>query len=87
MTSRLPKAALCVALSILAVPASAQAEEPAKPAPAPEKEQEEKVEKAEKVEEKKICKRIAADAASRRRTKVCLTREEWKNFNRDQRRN
>jgi len=84
MNSRLPKAALCVALSILAAPAFAQAEEPAKPAPAPEKEQEEK---AEKVEEKKICKRIAADAASRRRTKVCLTREEWKNFNRDQRRN
>ena len=85
MNSRLPKAALCVALSILAVPAFAQAEEPAKPAPAPEKE--EKEEKAEKTEEKKICKRIAADAASRRRTKVCLTREEWKNFNRNQRRN
>ncbi len=41
----------------------------------------------ETAEQKKICKRIAADMSSRRRTKVCLTRDEWKTFNRDQRRN
>ena len=80
MIARLPKAALVVALPILAVPAFAQEEQPA---PAPEEQVEETEEKAE---EKKICKRIAADAASRRRTRVCRTREEWKNFNRDQRR-
>ncbi|MEO0417566.1 MAG: hypothetical protein AAF249_01785 [Pseudomonadota bacterium] len=80
MIARLPKAALVIALPILAVPAFAQDEQPAPT-------QEEQVEEAEeKAEEKKICKRIAADAASRRRTKVCRTREEWKNFNRDQRR-
>lgn len=80
MIYRLPKAALLVALPMLAVPAFAEPE--SEPAPAIEK-----AEEAEKVEEKKICKRIAADAASRRRTKVCRTREEWKNFNKQQRRN
>lgn len=35
----------------------------------------------EAVEEERICRRIRTDMASRRATKVCLTREEWREFN------
>lgn len=77
MTLRLPKAALLFALPMLAVPAFAAQEEPDQPAPPSEE--------VEKAEEKKICKRISAQAGSRRKTKVCRTREEWKTFNQDQR--
>lgn len=77
MITHLPKAALLVVLPLLAAPAFA----------APDVEPETETEKTEQVEEKKICKRIATETSSRRRTKVCLTREEWKTFNRDQRRN
>ncbi|MEM9312401.1 MAG: hypothetical protein AAGA34_13245 [Pseudomonadota bacterium] len=82
MIYRLPKAALLLALPLLAAPAFAQPETEDKT------EDSEKVEKVEEAaEEKRICKRIAADMSSRRRTKVCLTRDEWKTFNKDQRRN
>ena len=85
MIYRLPKAAFLFALPLFAAPAFAQPETEDKT------EDREKVEKVEKVEEtaeeKRICKRIAADMSSRRRTKVCLTRDEWKTFNKDQRRN
>lgn len=50
----------------------------------PEEAETEKVEKAK--EEKKICRRITEGMGSRRKVRVCLTREEWKNFNADQRR-
>jgi hypothetical protein len=40
----------------------------------------------EKAEPKKICKRISAQAGSRRKTKACLTREDWATFNENQRR-
>ncbi|MEP2736505.1 MAG: hypothetical protein ABJP34_09410 [Erythrobacter sp.] len=33
-------------------------------------------------EEKRICRRIRADASSRRKTKVCMTSVEWRKFNR-----
>ncbi len=84
MTLRLPKAALLLALPALAVPAFAQSEEPDQPAPKPD--MSEKMDEVEKSEEKKICKRISAQAGSRRKTKVCKTREQWKTFNQDQRR-
>ncbi|MEM7700891.1 MAG: hypothetical protein AAF251_03035 [Pseudomonadota bacterium] len=82
MIVRLPKA-VTLALGALAFATFAPASVFAEPTPTEDAEEEKTEEKAE---EKKICKRIAADAASRRRTKVCRTREEWKNFNRDQRR-
>lgn len=34
-----------------------------------------------KVEEKRICRRIRIDASSRRATRVCKTKEEWRLFN------
>ncbi len=34
-----------------------------------------------KVEEKRICRRVRLDAGSRRGTKVCKTKEEWREFN------
>ena len=76
MTLRLPKAALLIALPIFAAPAVAQ-EQPTPPAPP--------AEETEQVEEKKICKRIEAQMGSRRKTKVCKTKEEWKAFNQEQR--
>ncbi|MEL7445144.1 MAG: hypothetical protein AAGK02_04940 [Pseudomonadota bacterium] len=38
-------------------------------------------EKDDKPEAKKICRRIRVDASSRRPSKVCLTTEEWREFN------
>ena len=34
-----------------------------------------------KAEEKRICRRVRLDASSRRGTKVCKTKEEWRVFN------
>lgn len=84
MTLRLPRAALLMALPLLAVPAFAEPETPGDDAP--ETEASEKTEDNGEATEKKICKRIAAQAGSRRATKVCRTREEWKTFNEEQRR-
>lgn len=50
----------------------------------PDKEKTEKVEEAK--EEKKICRRITEGMGSRKKVKVCLTRDEWKAFNSNQRR-
>jgi hypothetical protein len=76
MTLRLSRAALFLALPILAVPAFAEPQEPAEDAP----ETEESAQK-EEAEEAKICKRVATEMGSRRRTKLCKTREEWKAYN------
>lgn len=71
---RLLQALALACLPIAATAAFAAEPEPAeKPAPAKEDVKEAK-------EEKKICKRIAADMSSRRRTKVCKTRAEWKQY-------
>lgn len=78
MIKSFSKGAMLAVLPILAVPAFAEPET---------EEKSEKTEETKEAEEELICKRIAADAASRRRTKVCRTREEWKTFNKDQRRN
>ena len=37
--------------------------------------------KESKAEEKRICRRVRLDASSRRATKVCKTKEEWRLFN------
>ena len=82
MTLRLTTAALLAALPILAVPAFAQADDPAEPAPtenAPVEKDDEAETEAE-AGERKICKRIMAQAGSRRTTKVCKTLEEWKAY-------
>lgn len=50
----------------------------------PDKAEAEKVEEAK--EEKKVCRRITEGMGSRRKVKVCLTRDEWKDFNANQRR-
>ncbi|MEL6528668.1 MAG: hypothetical protein AAGK01_05490 [Pseudomonadota bacterium] len=34
-----------------------------------------------KAEEKRICRRVRLDASSRRGTKVCKTKDEWREFN------
>jgi len=34
-----------------------------------------------KVEDKRICRRVRLDASSRRATKVCKTKDEWRAFN------
>lgn len=47
----------------------------ADPAPAPT------AEAQEAQEERRICRRVRLDAASRRGTRVCMTREEWRTFN------
>ena len=52
--------------------------EPAEPAPAPAAIE---VPAIEPVEEERICRRIRTDASSRRATRVCLTREGWREFN------
>ncbi len=46
----------------------------------PQAEAGEGAEKA-KVEDKRICRRVRLDASSRRGTKVCKTKEEWREFN------
>lgn len=33
-------------------------------------------------EEKRICRRISEQMNSRRKTKVCMTKQEWREFNR-----
>ena len=82
MTLRLPKGAFA-ALSVVAVLTFAPAGAFAEPT---ETEETDAVDDKDKAKEKKICKRISAQAGSRRKTKVCRTREEWKTFNQDQRR-
>ncbi|MEM6857834.1 MAG: hypothetical protein AAF559_08175 [Pseudomonadota bacterium] len=76
MTKILPKVAFITALSILSVPAFAEPDTPSEAPPATEE-----AEKEMEAKEKEICKRIAAQAGSRRKTKVCKTREEWKAYN------
>nr|WP_298927632.1 hypothetical protein [uncultured Erythrobacter sp.] len=34
-----------------------------------------------KAEEKRICRRVKLDMSSRRATKVCKTKDEWRDFN------
>ncbi len=38
--------------------------------------------KAAKAEDKRICRRVSMDMSSRRKEKVCLTKEQWVEFNR-----
>ena len=73
MTLRLPHLAIIAAASLIAIPASAE----------PDEQETEAVEAEEEKakEEKKICKRIATSAMSRRRTRVCMTRDEWQAYN------
>ncbi|MDJ0641342.1 MAG: hypothetical protein QNJ15_00860 [Erythrobacter sp.] len=72
------------ALAAVAAPAAALLLSAPAFASDPEQAETEKVEKAK--EEKKICRRVTEGMGSRRKVKVCLTREEWKNFNAEQRR-
>ena len=73
-----------IAFAAVAAPAAALLLAAPALADDPEAEKEEKVEQAK--EEKKICKRITEGLGSRRKVKVCRTREEWKAFNAEQRR-
>ncbi|MBV7259896.1 hypothetical protein [Erythrobacter crassostreae] len=81
------RAAAPIAL-LLAVPAlAAQPEDQAKGVEAAEAteagKKEESVPTAEPKakEEKRICRRVRTDASSRRATKVCKTKNEWREFN------
>jgi len=85
MTLRLAKAALFIALPVIAVPAFAEPET-VEDKVVEDKTEETKEEAEKKAEPKKICKRISADMSSRRKTRVCRTREQWKTFYKDQRR-
>ncbi|WP_299192425.1 hypothetical protein [uncultured Erythrobacter sp.] len=53
--------------------------EPATPAPAPAPIEIPAIEAPE--EEERICRRIRVDMSSRRATRVCMTRDEWREFN------
>ena len=66
--------------TLLALALVAQAE----PAPAETTEKPEAAEQevTEQAEDKRICRRITAGMGSRRKEKVCMTREEWREFNR-----
>ena len=64
------------ALALLAAPAFAGDPEETQPAPAPA------TEKSEKAENEKICKYVRTDASSRRKTRICRTRQEWIDINR-----
>lgn len=72
------------ALATVAAPAAALLLSAPSLADEPEASREEKAEVAK--EEKRICRRITEGTGSRRKVKVCRTREEWKTFNSDQRR-
>ncbi|MDY7099111.1 MAG: hypothetical protein SXU28_13330 [Pseudomonadota bacterium] len=86
MTLRLPRAVALACLPFAAgaafamTPADPETEKKDVPA-------EEAAKKQEKVakEEKTTCRSIAADMSSRRRTKVCKTKEGWKEWRRAQR--
>ncbi len=84
MSLRNSKAALLTAFSLIAIPVSAA---PAVTVTNPAVSDEAATKEAEKNEaaEKRICKQIATDMSSRRRTRVCKTREEWRVFDRQQR--
>ena len=66
--------------TFMALALVAQAE-PAQPAPEAE---EQKTEQAEErtAEDKRICRRISTGMGSRKKERVCMTREEWREFNR-----
>ena len=59
--------------------AEAAPEAQAAPAPAPAPIEVPAIEAPE--EEERICRRVRTDASSRRATRVCLTREGWRQFN------
>jgi hypothetical protein len=63
---------LAVAAAGLALPVTAQ---DTSPAPAAE------AEPKDAKEGEKICKRVALDVDSRRKEKLCLTRDEWRELN------
>ena len=73
-----------IALAAIAAPAAAMLLSVPALADEPKEGETEKVEKAK--EEKKICRRVTEGMGSRRKVRVCLTRDEWKTFNADQRR-
>ncbi len=79
-------AAMSVA-PVLAVSAAALDAEFEKPATEPataenaEKASENARKEPEAEEDKRICRRVRADASSRRKTKVCLTTDEWRKYN------
>lgn len=66
--------------TIMALALVAQAE-PVQPAPEAE---EPKIEQAKegKAEDKRICRRINTGMGSRKKERVCMTRDEWREFNR-----
>lgn len=71
---RLAVPGLALAASVLSIPAFAQEQTPAAP------EQEERAEKKKVKKEKKIC-RSVSEMGSRRSKRMCLTADEWTDFN------
>ena len=55
--------------------------EPTRTAPEAEEPKTEQVQE-EKAEDKRICRRINTGMGSRRKERVCMTRDEWREFNR-----
>lgn len=56
----------------------------AQPAPPSEQDSEQTAEQVqeEKAEDKRICRRISTGMGSRKKERVCMTSEEWREFNR-----
>ncbi|WP_454599274.1 hypothetical protein [Qipengyuania sp. SM2507] len=69
-----------LAFTLLLAGAPALAVEPDQKEAQSEKEQ--SVAQDEAAEPKKICRQIALQSGSRQRERVCMTREEWREFNR-----
>ena len=89
MKTGLVGAALLLATPLFAASAleTAPQEAPTPPASqeqsavAPANEEEAEQPKAKEKAEKRICRRIRLDASSRRATRVCRTKEEWRQYN------
>ncbi|MEQ8412048.1 MAG: hypothetical protein RIC51_11110 [Erythrobacter sp.] len=85
--ARLAALAACALFAAPALSAAPQeAEEPADQAEAREDDGKgaptNPAAKSEAKEDKRICRRIRADMSSRRKTRVCLTAEQWREMNR-----
>lgn len=73
--------AACALLAAPALSAADPQEEKAEAAAGQEETAPEADAKTEAEEDKRICRRIRTDMSSRRKTRVCLTADEWREMN------
>ncbi|QIQ86179.1 hypothetical protein [Erythrobacter sp.] len=73
--------AACALIAAPAVSAADPQEEKVEAETAGEQDEAASDAKTEAKEDKRICRRIRTDMSSRRKTRVCLTAEEWRELN------